>query len=394
MMAAAVATAGVAPSEYAGRRAALRALAGDAAVVLFSAGEPEDDRSAFFQEANFFYLTGIDDAVSALIVPPADNPDTLFLKKRDRKKEVWTGRKLSLDDDVRAITGIAKAEDADDWADHLKKLQVKRVCALPQHKERILAKIRVEFTDCSKHLARLRMTKSSAELELLERAAAATMDAQRAAWRAAKPGVFEYQVAGAVVGSYASAGCSRNAFPPIVGSGPNSTVLHYSRNNRRMDSGELLLIDIGAECGMYAGDITRTIPVSGKFTPRQLEVYNAVLQASRDVIAAARPGTTVKRLRQVAIDSLNRHSPPLGHYLNHGVSHHVGLDVHDLADNDEPLKPNAVITVEPGVYIPEESIGVRIEDMVLITTDAPRVLTAALPVEAAAIEKELAPTKP
>jgi Xaa-Pro aminopeptidase len=248
--------------------------------------------------------------------------------------------------------------------------------------------------DCTKPLARLRMTKSPAELELLVRSAEATMEAQKAAWRAAKPGAWEYQVAGAVIGSYASAGCGRNAFPPIIGSGPNSTVLHYSRNNRRMDAGELLLIDIGAECAMYAGDITRTIPVSGKFSPRQLEIYQAVLQANRDVIAAARPGTTVKRLRQVAIDSLNRRNPPLGQFLNHGVSHHIGLDVHDLADNDEPLRPNAVITVEPGVYLPEENIGIRIEDMVLITEQGARVLTSALPVEPEAIEKMMAAPRP
>jgi Xaa-Pro aminopeptidase len=172
-----------------------------------------------------------------------------------------------------------------------------------------------------------------------------------------------------------------------VGSGPNATVLHYFRNDRRMDAGELVLMDVGAECSGYAGDITRTIPVNGKFTPRQRELYNAVLKAEKAVIAAAKPGLTTAQLKKIAVDSLNDREEKLGDYLIHGVSHHIGLDVHDLSIKDAPLTAGAVITVEPGVYLPKEGIGIRIEDMIVVTENGARVLTAALPREAEEIER-------
>jgi Xaa-Pro aminopeptidase len=193
-------------------------------------------------------------------------------------------------------------------------------------------------------------------------------------------------------------GCERYAYSPIVGSGPNSTILHYSANRRRMDQGELLLIDAAAECGYYASDITRTVPINGKFTARQREIYEIVLGAQKAAIAAIKPGARMAgetdSITRIARDYINSHGKdlhgePLGKYFTHGLGHPVGIDVHDPAVNG-PLQAGMVITVEPGIYIPEENIGVRIEDVVLVTEKGARVLSQALPREVDEIEKALA----
>jgi Xaa-Pro aminopeptidase len=201
-------------------------------------------------------------------------------------------------------------------------------------------------------------------------------------------------------GSYFEKGCERHAYPPIVGSGLNATTLHYWLNNRRMDAGELLLMDVGAECGGYAADVTRTIPVGGKFTARQREIYEIVLGAQKTALAAVKPGMTLGRhtpnsLHAIVLEYFNTHGKdrngePLGKYFAHGLGHHVGLDVHDAEDPTLPLAPGHVITIEPGLYIPEEGIGVRIEDMVLVTDTGGKLLTGALPREASDVEKATA----
>jgi Xaa-Pro aminopeptidase len=235
-------------------------------------------------------------------------------------------------------------------------------------------------------IARLRMVKSAGELELIRKSAEASMAAHRAAWKRTAPGLYEYQVAATMVETYADRGCERSAYAPVVGSGPNALVLHYAKNNRRMDKGELLLMDVGAECAGYAGDITRTVPVSGRFSRRQREVYEVVLGAEKAAIAAVKPGVKVPELTKVARDYMDAHGG-LGKYLAHGISHHIGLEVHDAQDLSVPLGEGMVISIEPGIYIPEENIGVRIEDMVLVTADGAKVLTEALPREASQIEK-------
>jgi Xaa-Pro aminopeptidase len=197
--------------------------------------------------------------------------------------------------------------------------------------------------------------------------------------------------------TYLDLGCERGAYAPIVASGPNAVYLHYDRNSRRMEGGELLLMDVGAECAGYAADVTRTIPVNGHFTARQRELYDVVLGAQKAVIEAVKPGVTIGRetsnnLNQVASDYFNSHGrdlhgASLGKYFTHGISHHIGLEVHDPSDPAAPLEEGMVISVEPGLYIPEEKIGIRIEDMVLVTRDGARLMTAALPREAADIER-------
>jgi Xaa-Pro aminopeptidase len=255
--------------------------------------------------------------------------------------------------------------------------------------------------DARPKIAQLRMVKSKAEIAAIQKATDASVDAHRAAWKSIKPGQYEYEAAAIMVGTYMSEGCRRSAYAPIVGSGPNSTTLHYSNNNRRMDSGEVVVMDVAAECNNYASDITRTIPVNGRFSPRQREIYNIVLGAQRAAIAAVKPGAIMASragLYKVAFDYINTHGKdlhgdPLGKYFTHGLSHHVGLDVHDESDNSVPLKPGMVITIEPGIYIPEENIGVRIEDTLLVTEDGARVMSAALPTDPDEIERELAKGK-
>jgi Xaa-Pro aminopeptidase len=244
------------------------------------------------------------------------------------------------------------------------------------------------------------MKKSPEELEKLRTAIEATVAAHRQAWRVAAPGKYEYEVAAAMQAVYLSRGCERDSYSPIVGSGPNSIYLHYDHNDRKMDRGEVLLMDVGAECAGYAADVTRTIPVSGKFTSRQREIYEVVLGAQKAAIAAVRPGATLGRttpnsIHQAALDYMNshgqdQHGQPLGKYFTHGIGHSVGLEVHDAYETGAPLEEGMVITVEPGLYLAEENIGIRIEDMVLVTKDGGQVLTSALPREAGDIEKALA----
>jgi Xaa-Pro aminopeptidase len=186
-----------------------------------------------------------------------------------------------------------------------------------------------------------------------------------------------------------------------VASGPNATILHYSSNARRMERGDMVLVDAGAECSGYAADLTRTLPVSGKFTPRQLELYRAVLGAQQAVIRAVKPGMVFSRdapdsLTRIATDYLDAHGKdaqgnPLGRYLTHLVGHHAGLEVHDAGNltTSGPLAPGMVITIEPGLYIKEEGIGIRIEDMLLVTETGAEVLSSSLPKEPEEIERAL-----
>lgn len=370
--------AAVSLSEYAARRAKLRESLEGAPALLLARTEKEaqHDRSGFFQEPNFYYLTGVNVPGAALLLAP--DGDRLYLPRRDAKAELWNGPRLSFEDaDAARLTGLS-IRPADSLESDLRKLEP----AKP---------LRLSDEALAKAIARLRMTKSPAELALLRTAIDAAIAGHRAAWTAVAPGRYEYEVAAAMTAAAASLGCERNAFPPVVGSGPSALILHYAANKRRMDSGELVLLDFGVECSLYASDVTRTVPVSGKFTPRQREIYQAVWEAQRAVIAAAKPGVTVKALKQVAREFFEARG--LDRYFPHGVSHHVGLEVHDAADEDLPLAPGAVVTIEPGLYLPEEKIGVRIEDMVLITENGAEVLTAALPSDVESLERALAQAK-
>lgn len=393
-------------SEYRARRDALRKSLEDAVVILFGGSERDsgDLRTGFFQDANFFYLTGWMEPNAVMLLGP--DGETLLLPRRSERRERYTGRKLDPGDaDAKAVTGFDSVQPVESLESLvLKQIEhAQRIYILTEQpaaqKLKALVPMR-ELSDAAPAIARLRMKKSAAELALLQKSIDASVEAHRAAWKRIEPGLYEYQLAASMTAAWMDRGCERGAYPPIIGSGPNATVLHYSRNSRRMDRGELVVMDAAAECSMYAADITRTIPVSRKFDQRQKELYRIVLGAQQAVIAALKPGVTIDRnlnigLNKIARDYMDAHGKDssgagLGKYMTHGVSHHVGLDVHDANDPAAALASGMVITVEPGLYIPEERIGIRIEDMVLITETGARVLTSALPKEPDEIERALA----
>jgi Xaa-Pro aminopeptidase len=249
--------------------------------------------------------------------------------------------------------------------------------------------------DAAPLITRLRVTKSPAELAAIQHSTDVSMEAHRAVWKRIAAGLYEYQLAATFEDVFLEHGCEGPAYSTIVGSGPNSTVLHYSANQRRMDRGELVVMDAAAECDSYASDITRTVPAGGKFTPRQREIYSIVLGAQKAAISALKPGTRLAgegdTLTKIAKDYMDAHGKDLhgaglGKYMIHGIGHQVGIDVHD-PNIDGPLEAGMVVTIEPGIYIDEEHIGVRIEDVVLVTEHGAKVLSAALAKEPDEIEK-------
>ncbi len=370
-----------------------------------------------FKNQISYYLTGWEEPGAILVLTPEPEKDApgaaararlpreiLFVPQRSLSQEKWTGRKLGPDDaTVREATGFAAVMPAEQFESQLRKLlelypglyalETDPAAAVLKH----LAPLRT-VKDARMNIARLRMEKSPSEIAAIQKATDASIDAHLAAWKAIAPGKYEYQIAAVMVGTYMAEGCRRSAYAPIVGSGPNSTTLHYSQNSRRMDAGEVVVMDVAGECADYASDITRTVPANGKFTARQREIYDVVLGAQKAAIAAVKPGMMIGRrqgtssLYQIAYDYINTHGKdahgePLGKYFIHGLSHHVGLDVHDAADYAEPLKAGMVITIEPGIYIPEENLGVRIEDVVLVTETGSRVMSGALTTDPGEIER-------
>ena len=404
--------------QYRSRRADLRKALGDGVTVLFGSTEGQEDlRTGFFQEPNFYYLTGWQEPGAILLLAPLpEDPkapgyaakakvprEILFLPERNAEQEKWTGRKLGpLDPDAKTATGFEAVMPAEKFESELAAVleAYPRLYTLVDQPAAARLKQLAPLRDVSSAalaIAKLRMHKSPEEIALIQHATDVTLEAHRVAWQRAAPGLYEYQIAAAMMDVYQEAGCERSAYAPIVGSGPNSVYLHYSRNSRRMDTGEVLLMDVGAECAGYAADITRTIPVNGKFTKRQREIYEIVLGAQKAAIAAVKPGQTLNKsdphgLYHIAYDYIDSHGKDLhgdslGKYFTHGLGHHVGLDVHDASDPSVPLEAGMVITIEPGIYIPEENLGVRIEDMVLVTEHGANVMSAALPREPGEIEK-------
>jgi Xaa-Pro aminopeptidase len=215
-----------------------------------------------------------------------------------------------------------------------------------------------------------------------------------------QPGLYEYQVAGRMEYTHTEEGCLEEAYAPIVGAGFNSTVLHYDSLEARIQDGDIVVLDVACAQDGYAADITRTLPAGGRFTPRQREIYNIVLGAQEAALAALKPGMTIvgtgpNNLNAIARDYIDSHGKDregrsLGRYFIHGLSHPVGLNVHDPGDITRPLAPGMVITVEPGIYIPDEKLGVRIEDVVLVTETGAKLLSARLPRKAEDVEAVMA----
>ena len=410
---------GIDPGEFRSRRQAYAARSADGVTVLFNA--LDEELREFAADKNFYYLSGsvMPDAILVLSPGHSQYKETLFIPERDFAQEKWTGPKLAPGIETARQLGIDRVLSLEQFQPELTALmagQRKLYAILPAHKgiappsiqEGNVAKLRslfpfVEILPAGRPIAHLRMTKSVAELALLRRAVQITVTAHAAASRVLAEGRHEYEVEAALEFEFRRAGAQGPAFPSIVGSGPNSVILHYDKNTRQMRQGELVVVDIGAEFEEYAADVTRTYPVGGKFSPRQLEIYNIVLAAQEVALRAVKPGVIIEKsgpIHRAAYEYIDNHGKDLkgnslGQYFIHGTSHHLGLDVHDaVSEPNRVLEPGMVITVESGIYVPDENLGVRIEDVVLITDTGYELLTKDLPRTPEEIEKMMARRQP
>ena len=313
----------------------------------------------FRQDDDFFYLTGLETPDAWLIIAGAvGQPEThLFLPARNPGQERWTGLRLGPGPDAVRLSGIAFVHDTavlDSTARAIAARVAGPVHALTRYSDRApdlpAALADRPVRDIEPLLDSLRVVKDAAEVAALRRAITITAEAQRAAMRAARPGMMEYQIEAVVEYTFRNLGADRLGFPSIVGSGPNSTTLHYDVNRRRIGDGDLVVVDVGAEYAQYTADVTRTIPMSGRFTPRQRAIYDLVLASQEAALAAVRPGITVRQLTAVARDHMRRHSGDLcapgscaDHFV-HGLSHWLGMRVHDVGDYGMPLEPGMVLT--------------------------------------------------
>jgi Xaa-Pro aminopeptidase len=356
--------------EYRSRRERLAQRIKGNALVLRAA--PDQELVKYQQERNFYYLTGFDEPGAILVLDATSDPaqELLFLPERKPAEERWTGPKLGPGPEAERSTGFAKVLPTAEFDAALKKVSER-------------AKAVYGLKDVQDDVAYLRQVKSATEIALLEKAVRITLKAQEAASKIVGPGVMEYEAEAALEYEFRRNGAERPGFPSIVGSGPFSTILHYDKSERRMQTGDVVVIDVGAEYSGYSADVTRTYPVSGRFSPRQREIYQIVLDAQKAAIAKIKPGVRISDIHQAAMSQIR--SKGYERYFIHGTSHHIGLEVHDVGDTSRPLEPNMVITVEPGIYIPEEQLGIRIEDDVLVTSNGSRVLSA-FPKEIAEIE--------
>ncbi len=431
-------------AEYHQRRVALADKLKGGVALLYAAEEPLLDFMPYRQDEDFYYLTGWNEPGAAMLVIAAadavpETPGTgglgarvaqpyreiLFLPTRNPRLEKYTGQKLDA-----ATAGVTTTTGFD---------EVLPMTALPEVLNKVAAGDRARLKniwaesgstqasatlnflgatlgldnlaasgDVASLLVPMRAVKSPAEIELIRKATDASMAAQLAGMRAIKPGVRERTVAGIEIAKMMEEGCERPSYAPIVGSGPNSTMLHYSDNSRTMQTGDVVVIDEAGEYSMYASDITRTMPAGGHFTARQREIYEIVLGAQRAAAAAFVAGKSKindpqhkepDSLDQVAFDYVNAHGKdlhgqPLGQYMVHGLGHLVGINVHDPWDYKKPLEKGMVFTIEPGIYLPEEKIGIRIEDVFYVDSDGKLVdLVARLPHEAAEVEATMRSAK-
>jgi Xaa-Pro aminopeptidase len=241
-------------------------------------------------------------------------------------------------------------------------------------------------------LLALRLTKEPREIEKITRATDITVAGHIDAMQKVRPGMHEYELKQIVEDAFRRGGARHLAYGSIVGAGPDGCVLHYPKDDRQIQDGELVLIDAGAEFDHYATDVTRTFPANGKFSPEQRKIYEVVLRAQQAALARVRPGVTLDQLNEIA-SKVNSDAGYYDYFIHH-VGHHVGLDVHDgggwLATASMPVTENSVITVEPGIYMPGRRIGIRIEDTVVVTKNGPRILSEKIPRDPDEIEKLMA----
>jgi Xaa-Pro aminopeptidase len=397
-------------ADYRARRVGLAQKLKGGIAVLFAAPEPHSMLVSYRQDSDFYYLTGWNQPSAALFIQsakPAEDKvperhyrEVLFLPARNLHAELYTGVKLDADtpnaaalahvDEVRPMTELSSLLNQIAAAD---RSILNKISSQPDSPaaQALVTWVAVTLgsdahpalADASAPIGQLRAIKDPVEVALLTAAAKVSAVAQSALPKAVDAGATEGAVAGVFTQAIMKAGCARPSYPPIVGAGANSTVLHYEEDSGTMQAGDVVVIDAAAECSMYASDITRTLPVSGKFSARQQEIYNIVRGAQQAAIDAF--VASVSRINDpkhkypdsldtIAFNYMNAHGKdthggPLGKYFIHGIGHSVGIDVHDPWDYSKPIEKGMVFTIEPGIYIPEEKIGVRIEDTFYVTPE-------------------------
>lgn len=378
----------------------------------------------FVQNRNFYYLSGINvpNAILILYKKGKKNKELLFIERNIPELEVWLGKKLAKDN-AKEISDIETIYYSDEFERHLHFYATStNICYYDIETSLINSNLSYGLTQLNlikEHyptlriekvnpfLSKLRMKKSKEEINNIKKAISYTNYGIKSILEHAKPGMMEYELEAYFKFECTKRGEKQLAFSPIVASGENATILHYEKNNSKIKKNILVLLDVGAKYDEYYADISRTFPASEKFNKRQKEVYSEVLQLQKKIIDSIKPGVTLKELQNKTIELMKESllklklitkkskGSPSGKedykkYYMHGVSHHIGLDAHDLCDRERKLTVGNVITVEPGIYIKEEKIGVRIEDDVLVTKKGCEVLSSMIPKEIEDIEEIMA----
>lgn len=385
------------------------------AVVIFSGAAPmksQDEAYPFSVDRNFFYLTGIARENMILLMRKnylGEYSETLFIEPYDEVLAKWVGGRMR-EAEATEISGIGNIANVGEFPDRLNSIVEysrglgkltfwldlwryhKDQADTPAH--RLAATLQqkypaVAIEEINGDMAAMRAVKDEKELACMRQAQEHTRVAIEEMMRYARPGMNERELEGAFDFALMKQGIREHAFNSIVAGGVRATTLHYAENNQTVQDGEMVLIDLGSAFGNYSADISRTFPVNGKFTERQKALYNTVLEAQRIVIAGAKPGLTTRDLNQMVVDyyesrlddlGLRKEGKTVRDYYFHGVSHQLGLDTHDICtERERVLKPGMVITVEPGLYVEDEAIGIRIENDVLITETGCEDLSAAIP---------------
>jgi len=393
----------------AARRRALLARIGRGVVLVPAAHERELERdyvqdNDFRQSNTFFYFTELEaqDAWLLLVAGGGAAETLLFLPARDPLQERWTGLRLGPDSTAVRLTGIPRVLPTDSLDAVLSAalFRARGPVYVPldqttreEPRLRDLLFSGRDVRNLRPGADSLRLVKDADEIARMRKAVDISVLGHIAAMQAARPGAWEYEIEAALEAAFRRNGADRVGYPSIVGSGPNSTTLHYDVNRRQTRDGDLVVVDAGAEWGQYTADVTRTFPVNGKFTPRQKAIYDLVLATQQAAFDSTRPGTTIGQLNRIARDYMHAHSGTLcgaemcDTYFIHGLSHWLGMDVHDVGDYSTPLKPGMIFTIEPGIYLSQEALGVRIEDDVLVTAAGGEWLSAKAPRTTAEIER-------
>jgi Xaa-Pro aminopeptidase len=405
-------------SYFSANRIRLLDQLGDSALALMTSGRPPhrtaDEDYPFLANRNYFYLSGLEqeDCVLLLLRDKGQTRQILFIPEQDPMFERWRGHRAG-PDEASACSGITEVQYVSSFkglaADFLADKSI-RLWLDTSAKDSQAAEMKswlteafpdqlIQGRDLEPFLTQLRMIKCPVEIEHMQKAITLTGAGIRAMLQRLEPGLMEYQLWAEFAGVLAEAGCLSPAFPSIVASGRNLFCLHYMKPFSQIGDGDLVQIDVGAITGSLCADISRVLPASGRFTSQQKELYQIVRQCQETAFTVIRPGTTLAAIneacRKTACQGLTaagmmKPDEAIADYFWHNVSHHLGLDVHDVANREATLQPGMVLTVEPGIYIPAINIGMRIEDDVLVTEDGCRNLSQEIPRECAQIEAIMA----